>query len=67
MQCYLKQKNIDKLPKSKSEEDKKDKKKNLRSKKILGKKIKKQKEERLKVAQSLDPGACIYYVKRELS
>jgi hypothetical protein len=55
------------LPKSKSEEDKKDKKKNLRSKKILGKKIKKQKEERLKVAQSLDPGACIYYVKRELS
>ena len=52
----LSQKNIKKLPKSKSEEDKKDKKKNLRSKKILGKKKKAKKENLLKIKQALNPG-----------
>ena len=36
--------NIKSLPKSKSEEDKTDKKRNLRSKKLLGKKLKVKKE-----------------------
>lgn len=47
--------NIKSLPKSKSEEDKKDKKKNLRTKKILGKKKKAKKEELLRVKQALNP------------
>lgn len=48
-------KNIDKLPKSKSEEDKSDKKKNMRAKKIKGKKIKEAKEKRLAINQALHP------------
>ena len=44
------------MPKSKSEEDKKDKKKNLRSKKLLGKKKKAKKETILKIKQALNPG-----------
>jgi len=52
----VEQKNIKKLPKSKSEEDKSDKKKNLRAKKTKGKKIKAEKEKRLALKQALEPG-----------
>lgn len=51
--CF--QKNIDKLPKSKSEEEKSDKKKNLRAKKVKGKKIKAEKEKRLALKQAMEP------------
>jgi hypothetical protein len=55
MSLYLQGK-INALPKSKSEEDKKDKKRNLRVKKLIGKKKRVDREKKLLLAQAMNPG-----------
>ena len=51
---------INALPKSKSEEDKKDRNRKLRTKKIKNKTINVEKEKRLQMAQALDPGTALF-------